>query len=345
MRLVIPSRLKTTLQYLLIIAVTGGLIWFSLRGLTVGEGEDKLDYLILTWSQANKGLLTLMAIIVMLSHLLRAERWRMLLVPSGYKTRLEYSFLSIMVNYLVNLVIPRGGEISRCYNLYKLDKTPVEISFGTVVVERIVDLICLILLISISFILEFEKVFAFIDTIPAKTDGSLRLKGISLLISGPIVLALLLFWLVKKNKKLNRFIRRTWLGFREGLLSVFRLKNKGRFILYSVVIWFFYFVTSYLVILAFPATRHLGLSAVLSLFAIGAIAMAAPLPGGTGSYHVLVPQGLVFLYHIPEADAVAFTFIFHGWQTAITIAGGAISLILTSILVKRKSSRAAGPAM
>lgn len=285
----IPSRLKTILQYLLIIVVTGGLIWFSLRGLTVGEGEDKFDYLILTWSQANKGWLTLMAIIIMLSHFLRAERWRMLMVPSGYKTRLEYSFLSIMVNYLVNLVIPRGGEISRCYNLYKLDKTPVEISFGTVVVERIVDLICLLLLISISFIVEFEKVFAFIDTIPIEADSSWRLKGIPFIIGGSIVLALLLFWLVK-NKKLNGFIRRTWLGFREELLSVFRLKNKGRFILYSVVIWFLYFVTSYLVILAFPATRHLGLSAVLSLFAIGSIAMVAPLPGGTGSYHVLVPQ-------------------------------------------------------
>lgn len=341
----IPSRLKTILQYLLIIAVTGGLIWFSLHGLTVGEGEDKSDFLIRTWNQANKGWLTLMAIIIMLSHLIRAERWRMLMVPSGYTTRLEYSFLSIMVNYLVNLVIPRGGEISRCYNLYKLDKTPVEISFGTVVIERIVDLICLILLISISFIAESEKLFAFIDAIPVGTASSSRLKGISFLIGGSIVLALLLFWLLKKNKKLNDFIRRTWLGFREGLLSVFRLKNKGRFILYSVVIWFLYFVTSYLVILAFPATRHLGLSAVLSLFAIGAIAMAAPLPGGTGSYHVLVPQGLAFLYHIPQADAVAFTFIFHGWQTAITIAGGAISLILTSILVKRKSSRAARAAM
>jgi glycosyltransferase 2 family protein len=88
---------------------------------------------------------------------------------------------------------------------------------------------------------------------------------------------------------------------------------------------------------AFPETKHLGLDAMFSLFAIGAIAMAAPLPGGTGSYHVLVPQGLVFLYNIPKANAVAFVFIFHGWQTLLMILGGAISLIITSILVKRKS--------
>jgi hypothetical protein len=147
----------------------------------------------------------------------------------------------------------------------------------------------------------------------------------------------ILIWIVKKNKRLNAFFVKTWQGFRGGLLSVFRLQNKGLFIFYSLVIWSLYFLMSYTVILAFPETQHLGFSAVLSLFAIGSIAMAAPLPGGTGSYHVLVPQGLVFLYNVPQADAIAFTFIFHGWQTAIMIAGGAISLIITTVLVKRRA--------
>src|SRR5690606_13058464 len=104
--------------------------------------------------------------IAMISHVLRAERWRMLLEPSGYKSRLSYSFLSLMVGYLVNMVIPRGGEVSRCYNLYKLDKTPADISFGTVVIERIVDLVCLLFLIAMAFVLESEKLFEFITTLP-----------------------------------------------------------------------------------------------------------------------------------------------------------------------------------
>ena len=98
-----------------------------------------------------------------------------------------------------------------------------------------------------------------------------------------------------------------------------------------------YFFMSYAVIKAFPATSVLGFHAVISLFAIGSIAMAAPLPGGTGSYHVLVPQGLVFLYNIDQTDAVAFTFIFHGWQTIILIVAGVISLLITSVIVKKKS--------
>ena len=126
------------------------------------------------------------------------------------------------------------------------------------------------------------------------------------------------------------------MGFREGLTSVFRLKKPVAFLSYSVLIWLLYFVMTYTVMKAFPATADLGLSAVMSLFAIGAIAMAAPLPGGAGSYHLLVPQGLVHLYGIAMSDAVAFTVIFHGWQTLIMIIGGAASLIITTALVRKR---------
>lgn len=326
--------IKTFLQYALIFLITGLLIWFSLRGLT---GENKGEYLLQTWQSADKGWLMVMAVVAVISHLLRAQRWRMLLQPSGYEPKLKYSFLSLMVGYLVNLVIPRGGEVSRCYNLYKLDKTPVEISFGTVVVERIVDLVCLVVLIAIAFVVESEKLFAFIDTLPIGTgDHASRLTIVAIALGVLVILAILAILLVKRNKKLNAFVVRTWHGFKDGFLSIFRLQNKGLFIFYSIAIWALYFVMSYTVILAFPETKHLGVSAVLSLFAIGSIAMAAPLPGGTGSYHVLVPQGLVFLYNVPQADAVAFTFIFHGWQTAIMIVGGALSLIITTIILRRK---------
>ena len=139
-----------------------------------------------------------------------------------------------------------------------------------------------------------------------------------------------------RNEKVNGFVLEKWGGFKEGLFSVFRLQNTKLFLFYSVLIWCLYFYMSYTVIMAFEATSVLGWSAVLSLFAVGAIAMAVPLPGGTGSYHLLVPQSLVFLYHVPRPDAVAFTFIFHGWQTLIMIIGGAISLIVTAVLVRRK---------
>jgi uncharacterized protein (TIRG00374 family) len=335
----VSSRAKVFFQYVVIIAITIVLIWFSLRGLQVGEDGNKFDYLVQTWHAADKGWLFLMAVIAMVSHFVRAIRWKMLLRPVGQDTTLTYSFLSLMVGYLVNLVIPRGGEVSRCYNLYKLDKVPVEVSFGTVVLERIVDLLCLVILVALSFLLESKKLIDFIDTLPFSFgDGSSKFETLLYVLIFAAIVFVIAYWFVKKNKNARNFIVKTWNGFKDGVLSVFKLENKGLFIFYSVLIWVLYFFMSYAVIMAFPATRVLGFQAVMSLFAIGSIAMAAPLPGGTGSYHVLVPQGLVYLYQINQTDAVAFTFIFHGWQTIILIVAGVVSLIATSVLVKKKSS-------
>ena len=330
-------RLKAFIQYTLLVGVTVFLIWFSLRGLVVADGENKWAYLKHTWDSASKAWLLAMAVIAMISHIIRAERWRMLMEPAGYHPRLSNSFLSLMVGYLVNLVIPRGGEVSRCYNLYKLDKTPVEISFGTVVVERIVDMICLLVLISICFFVEAEKLLAFMNTLSFASSDNSKFLVLIYLAVGCGVLFLSGWLIVKRNKKLHDVVLKFWSGFKSGLLTIFKLKNKGLFITYSILIWFLYFAMSYAVLMAFTSTSELGFHAVLSLFALGSIAMAAPLPGGTGAYHVLVPQGLVFLYSLPLSDAIAFTFIFHGWQTFIIIVAGAVSLLITSYRVKKNS--------
>lgn len=332
------SRLKAFIQYTVILCVTVFLIWFSLRGITVGEGENKAEYLLNTWNEANKGWLLVMAAVAVISHLIRAERWRMLLKPAGHTISLKSSFLSVMVGYLINLVIPRGGEVSRCYNLYKLDKTPVDVAFGTVVVERIIDVVCLVVLIGLSFLFESEKLFAFIDTLPIDISGfGGKVKTILILLGVAALIGLILFLIVKRSARLKSIIQKAVIGFKHGFVAVFNLERKGLFIFYTVIIWVLYFVMSYCVILAFEATNNLGMGAVLSLFAIGSIAMAAPLPGGAGSYHALVPAGLVFLYHIPQSQAVAFTFVFHGWQTLIFIVSGAISLLATSVLAGRKT--------
>jgi uncharacterized protein (TIRG00374 family) len=334
----VNTRLKAFIQYTVILSITAFLIWFSLRGITVAEGENKAEYLLKTWDEANKGWLLVMAAVSIISHLLRAERWRMLLKPTGHSITLKSSFLSVMVGYLVNLVIPRGGEVSRCYNLYKLNKTPVEISFGTVVVERIIDVVCLMVLIGLSFLFESEKLFAFINTLPIEVSGfSGKIKTALILVGILVLVGAVLFFIVKRSARLKSLIQKAVAGFKQGFSAVFNLEQKGLFIFYTAIIWILYFVMSYCVILAFEATSNLGFGAVLSLFAIGAIAMAAPLPGGAGSYHALVPAGLVFLYHIPQSQAVAFTFVFHGWQTLIFIVSGAISLIATSIITGRKN--------
>ena len=136
----------------------------------------------------------------------------------------------------------------------------------------------------------------------------------------------------RKSERLLKII----LGFKEGLLSVFQLQNKWLFVFYSGLIWLLYYLMSYWVIMAFETTANLGFGAVLAVFALGAIAMAAPLPGGTGSYHVIVPSGLYFLYNLPKEEAIIFVFIFHAWQTLIMIVGGVVSLIISYWLIRWK---------
>lgn len=323
------ARLKSLLQYVIIILITVLLIWVSLRGLNVGEG-NKADFLWQTWERSDKSYLILMAVIAMASHLIRAIRWQMLLVPVGYRVGLGSSFLSVLIGYLVNLAIPRGGEVSRCYNLYKLENTPPEISFGTVVAERVVDIIFLVVLIGASFIAEWDKLTTFLSSLGVSADGFRISPWIiigALAIIGGIFL---LFFRFRKNEKLKKILG----GFKEGLMAVFQLKNKSLFIFYSLAIWALYFLMSWAVIKAFPETSTLGFSAVLTLFALGTIAMTVPLPGGAGSYHTIVPLGLVMLYNLPKPDAIAFVFVFHAWQTLLMIVAGVVSLIISYLLIR-----------
>ena len=319
-----PKALRTALQYVLMILLTAALLWLSLRGL--GTGENKFDIIWKAWKESNKIYLLLMAAVAFISHVMRAERWRMLLVPTGNAVKLSNSFFSLMIGYLVNLAVPRGGEVSRCYNLYRLEETPVEVSFGTVVVERIVDVLCLVLVIAFAFVAEWEKLMSFLNSLDMKSGkGGFHIPlWVILLLVGLITLGVV-GYLFRKNEKLLKIIE----GFKEGLLSIFQLKNKWLFIFYSITIWLLYFLMSYLVIKAFDTTDDLGFRAVLAVFALGAVAMAAPLPGGAGSYHTIVPAGLFVLYQLPMADGTAFVFIFHGWQTLTMIVGGVVSLIIS----------------
>jgi len=325
-------KLKVLLQYTVMIGITATLLWLSLRGLTVAEGEDKSEFIWNAWRRCDKGYLLIMALVAMASHLLRAVRWKMMLEPSGNNVKLSNSFLSLMIGYLVNMAVPRGGEVSRCYNLYKLEQTPVEVSFGTVVVERLVDLACLIILIGLSFIVEWQRLKAFIGTLDFSSSGKSSFPIWIVIVIVVVIILAVGVYMLRKNEKLRKIL----IGFKEGFLSIFRLKNKGLFVFYSFAIWALYFLMSYFVVIAFPETRDLGMSAVLTLFAIGSIAMAAPLPGGAGSYHTLVPLGLVMLYNLRKSDAIAFVFIFHGWQTIIMIIAGVVSLIVSYLIIRWK---------
>ncbi len=323
------------------LSVTAVLLWISFENIEVAEGTSKVDYLLKVWSSANKYFLILSGLVALLSHLIRAQRWKLLLNPIGYELTLKQGFLSVMIGYFINLAIPRGGEVSRCYNLYRLNKTPVDVSLGTVVAERVIDLLFLIILIGISFFIQLDNLSLFFQSeeVQALTNqesssnmGTVIVAGVLFLIS----ISFMFMFLLKRRKYLMlRLLSKSksaLLGIKGGVKSVLKLKSRSAFILDSLLIWVCYYLMMYFVMLAFPETENLGLGAALTIFVIGGIAMAVPLPGGAGSFHVLVSTGLILLYSLPQDKAIAFTFIFHGWQTVIIILVGAISLISSQII-------------
>lgn len=339
------SRIKNTIKYILMLGITAFLLWLSFQNIQVHGDESKWDFILRTWKAANKPFLFLSAAAAIMSHVLRAERWKLLLKPLGYTIPLGQSFMSVMVGYFINLAIPRGGEVSRCYNLYRLNKTPVDVSFGTVVMERIIDLIFLIVLLTISFFVQLDNLLYFFRSDELKRlTASAEESGFSyMVLAGVVIIFAAVFFTIRYIFRNKRFlalryvskVKKTMRGLKSGITSIFKLEHRVLFILYSLLIWLCYYLMMYLVMLAFPETAHLGFLAALTIFVIGGIAMAVPLPGGAGSFHILVPLGLVLLYSLPEEKAVPFTFIFHGWQTLVIIIVGALSLFLSQLSRKK----------
>jgi len=204
------------------------------------------------------------------------------------------------------------------------------------VVERLVDVLCLFILVAISFIVEWDKLEMFMSTLDFSSGGTKpKVSPLLIILILAIVAIVVIIYLLRNNPRLKKLLN----GFKEGFLAVFRLRNKWLFIVYSMSIWALYFMMSYTVMLAFGETAELGMRAVLTIFAIGAIAMAAPLPGGAGSYHLLLPMGLVSLYNMNRADAVAFVFIFHAWQTLILAFFGVVSLLISLWIIRWKNQQ------
>lgn len=237
------------------------------------------------------------------SHFFRSLRWRMLLESAGAEARISTSYAAVMVNYLVNQAIPRGGEIARCTMIYRSDDVPVSTSLGTVVTERVIDLICLLLLILYSFLIEFEKISGFFgqaaQNLADKFGGSTgMLLGI---LAGIGILGIVVLWLLRNRIKALPFYQKVYdfvIKLIEGAKSVFKLKNPWLFLFHTLLIWIGYAVMTYLPFLALEESAGLSFNFAIIVLTAGGLGMAFPSPGGVGSYHVIVT--LIFVAFLGE---------------------------------------------
>ena len=278
----------------------------------------------------------------------RGLRWIVLIDALGYKSSKLNAVAAVSVGYFTNMFIPRAGEISRCTALNQVEKVPVDKLFGTILIERVLDLIFLFSLIFLTFILKFNDIFKFYIILQEKqTEGDESNKLLILL--GSLIIGVLVFFFLKKWLKNSKFYEKV-LGFIEGLKEGFKsiknMKRKSAFWFHTFSIWIMYFLMTYICFFCLDETSHLTAGDGLFLLVLGGIGMVIPTPGGVGSYHAIVMIGLsvlgvgtVYLGQggDPTNPALIFPTIVHVAQTLVAIIMGSLALIVL-FLSKKKSN-------
>lgn len=315
------SKLKTILKLALPLLLGVVLVWYSLSKISIGE-------LISHFKKANYFWIALGIIFGFFSHLSRAYRWKFLLEPLGYHPKMPNRLMAVFAGYLVNFTIPRAGEVTRATVLTNYESVPFEKGFGTIVSERVADLVVLLLIILVTLFLEFEFIYNFFinkfDTVKVLSAAGLLV----VLASGMIIYF--------KNGK-SQFaikVRAFVIGLMEGVLSIVKMKKKWAFIGHTFFIWIMYLLMFYVTSLGIEELQPIPLAAILVGFISATFSIAAT-NGGIGSY----PEAVVLafmLFALPEDSSRAFGWIMWSTQTLMLTLLGGLSLICLPIYNRTK---------
>ena len=276
-------------------------------------------------------------VIGLISHISRTLRWGLMIEPIGHKPRFINTFLAVMVGYLMNLAFPRMGEISRCGVLARYEKISFTKLIGTVVAERLVDMISLLVLLFIVIVSQFGKMLNFLHSNPEIENKIYSVLKSPYLILGLVVLAVLFFIFRKafKNTLLFRKLIEILKNFKEGFISIRSIKRKGWFYFHSAFIWLMYYLMLYAVFFAFDFTSQLGPIAGLTTFVLASFGMVAPVQGGIGAWHFMAIEALL-LYGVPRENGIIFAFVAHTSMTGMIIIIGIISLLVLPFINRRQ---------
>lgn len=338
------SKLRSiTIQFLLLAAGVL-LLYLAFKGQNPAKLLNEL-------STADYRYVACSLVILLAAHFLRALRWKMLIRPLNYNPRSFDVFCAVMIGYLANLAVPRMGEISRCAILNRTDKAPVDKLLGTVITERIADVVMLLVLMVITFFSQYTLINNFFkDQVltglltKSHSSGLLMIKLLILLV---IITAMLLFFFRKKKaiimdlapvKKIRLFLT----GLLEGVRSIKNMKQSWLFILYSCLIWGLYGISTALVFYALPATSNLRADIALFILCAGSLGMVAPVQGGIGAYHFMVTQAM-FMLGIAKTDGLAYATINHSSQIILFLLAGGLSVFYVLVLRAAKKPMQGSP--
>lgn len=341
--------LTQTVKIVLFLVLAFFLLWLSFRGIDFRELWAILSKARYWW--------LLPAIIVsLLSFLIRARRWNLLIQPLGYMPRLANTYHSVVAGYFANMIFPRLGEIAKCASLGRKENIPFDKLVGTMLVERTIDVLTIPLILGFTLIIGGTATGSFLSENvfnPAgeKLSSSTGLLTSLFIISAVLaVLAIVLYFTLRSKLSKWPLFRRMYSfsdGIIDGLKSIARLKKKWEFIGLTFLLWVSYFLMTYFPLLCLPSTSELGMRAVLFVLVVGSFGMAAPVQGGLGAYHWIVSRGLLVAYAIPLEQGLAYATLSHESQLLLVAIAGAISIyvlfgkkggkVLSSVVMKKEA--------
>jgi uncharacterized protein (TIRG00374 family) len=317
------SSIRTVLGYAFSIIFSSVLLFLVFKNVS-------WDKFMAQAEQADYRWVILSIFIFLISLVVRAYRWNLLINSLGYSATTFRSTQAVMIGYLVNLVLPRVGEVTRCGVLKKSDNVPITISLGTVISERIIDLATLALITILTFVFEFHKLSSFLGNMIGGVNTS---QLITIALIGSVFLAFCgasVYWLYHRFE--GRF--RVVLGqLINGLFSLRKISNIKGFIVSTLVLWVAYYFMGYLLFFAVTETSGLGWSVGLMLLVMGGIAFSIPVQGGFGTYHSIV-SSMLLLYQIDTTTGVFFATLAHSTEVAATVLYGTVGLFLSAFYGK-----------
>jgi len=331
------KRVSTVLQYCFFLGLGLFLAWWSIRDLSAGDRSGIRKALL----NARYWLVIPVFAVLFLSHYIRAYRWRLLIQSLGYQPSGTNTFFAVLIGYLANQAVPRLGEVLKCTVLARYEKIPADKLIGTIILERLIDAITLLLIFGITLAIQPSLYTELVNTIFNSGKPGEEKSGSSLVFTGVIVgivILLIAVWMIRKKKKfsdLAGLFRKIGSRIWQGVGAIRHLRKRGLFFILTILLWSLYLSGGYMGFLAFRETEFYGIREAFAVLSAGSVGMIVT-PGGIGAYAYLI-QKIMQVYGLNSGIALAFGWILWLAQTAVIVLGGLISFAAIPYYNKKRN--------
>ena len=317
------KKITPYIKILLPISIGVFCIYFSFRNINFSD-FTKYFY------QINYSWVFLGIILGALSHLSRSYRWKFLIEPLGYKLGLANSILAVFSAYLINYTIPRAGDIARATMISKYEKIPLDKTIGTIVAERAIDVVCILIIIGIGLIIEFQKIS---EKLISLIEGQ-ELSTILIYVTTISIFVIILFLFLKKSKYYSSILN-FLSGIAQGLTVVFRMEKRNSFIFHSIFIWLMYLLMFWVTSMAFIELHDFSFYQFMISFTLAALSIMLS-NGGIGIYPLAVEESLGW-YGVQSTTGLAFGWVSWLSQTMMVVIFGGLSLFILPFINRKNS--------